>query len=218
MNYQIIVDGVNNLIKSKNIFSNVEQGEHIERQLKARWWPSNDLQVQQAQQIHGVNFETEIYSLYTDEIEVELSRELLGDIIKKSKTTEWKFDGKTFSEGAKCFKEFLENNCFDTTEWILGSQETMSLIQILPEFQSIVSEDLTIGAYQVGTLPMGKQTIKIFVDSLFPVSMVLIGNSSSCNVRLENVRVKLPNNLIATYKKYFNPSDFVQIKINNFVL
>ncbi|MHA1814499.1 MAG: hypothetical protein ACTSX1_00690, partial [Candidatus Heimdallarchaeaceae archaeon] len=156
------------------------------RKLKVIWTPEA---AQDFKSYHGIDIEAELTALMSQEIAVEVDREIIADLLTISSKTIHFFDQGTATNGnyldrhvALLQRIMLESNVImrDTlrgkANWLVTSPEIASVLETLKEFRPYG------GAAFAGLNPSGigargslMNQIEVYVDPVFPKQKILMG-------------------------------------------
>ena len=156
------------------------------RKLKVVWTPEA---AQDFKSYHGIDIEAELTALMSQEIAVEVDREIIAELLSISSKTVHFFDQGTATNGnyldrhvALLQRIMLESNVImrDTlrgkANWLVTSPEIASILETLKEFRPYG------GAAFAGLNPSGigargslMNQIEVYVDPVFPKQKILLG-------------------------------------------
>ena len=156
------------------------------RKLKTVWTPEA---AQDFKSYHGIDVEAELTALMSQEIALEVDREIISDLLRGAIQTVHYFDQGTATNGnyldrhvALLQRVLLESNNImrDTMRgkgnWIVTSPEIASILETLKEFRPYG------GAPFAGQNPSGigargslMNQIEVYVDPVFPKNKILLG-------------------------------------------
>jgi len=156
------------------------------RKLKTVWTPEA---AQDFKSYHGIDVEAELTALMSQEIALEIDREIISDLLAAAIQTVHYYDQGAATNGnyldrhvALMQRILLESNNImrDTmrgkANWLVTSPEIASILETLKEFRPYG------GAVFAGSNPSGigsrgslMSQIEVFVDPIFPKNKILLG-------------------------------------------
>ena len=176
----------NNDIAELNITIDRDTVTAKTRKLKTVWTPES---AQDFKSYHGIDVEAELTALMSQEIALEVDREIIGDLLRGSIQTVHYFDQGTATNGnyldrhvALMQRVLLESNNImrDTMRgkgnWIVTSPEIASILETLKEFRPYGGQVFS-GANPSGIGARGSlmNQIEVYVDPVFPKNQILLG-------------------------------------------
>jgi hypothetical protein len=156
------------------------------RKLKTVWTPEA---AQDFKSYHGIDVEAELTALMSQEIALEIDREIIADLLRGAIQTVHYFDQGTATNGnyldrhvALMQRILLESNNImrDTMRgkgnWIVTSPEIASILETLKEFRPYGGQVFS-GANPSGIGARGSlmNQIEVYVDPIFPKNKILLG-------------------------------------------
>jgi len=156
------------------------------RKLKTVWTPEA---AQDFKSYHGIDVEAELTALMSQEIALEIDREIIADLLINAIQTVHYFDQGTATNGnyldrhvALLQRIILESNNImrDTMRgkgnWIVTSPEIAAILETLKEFRPYGGAPFA-GANPSGIGSRGSlmSQIEVFVDPIFPKNKILLG-------------------------------------------
>ena len=156
------------------------------RKLKTVWTPES---AQDFKSYHGIDIEAELTALMSQEIALEIDREILADLLVISSQATHYFDQGAATNYnyldrhvALMQRILLESNVImrDTlrgkANWLVTSPEIASILETLKEFRPYGGQVFT-GVNQSGIGARGTllNQIDVYVDPIFPKNKILLG-------------------------------------------
>lgn len=188
----LVVDYIMNLeansdIAELKITIDKDTVEAKTRKLKTVWTPES---AQDFKSYHGIDVEAELTALMSQEVALEIDREIIADLLTTGAQVTHDFD-----QGAATNYNYLDrhvalmqrillesNNIMRDTlrgkaNWLVTSPEIASILEVLKEFKpygGTAGSGLT-NAQEIGARGTLMGSLDVFVDPLFPKNKILLG-------------------------------------------
>jgi hypothetical protein len=173
-------------ISELNITIDKETVEAKTRKLKTVWTPES---AQDFKSYHGIDVEAELTALMSQEIALEIDREILADLVNIGAQVTHYWD-----QGAATNYNYLDrhvalmqrillesNNIMRDTlrgkaNWLVTSPEIASVLETLKEFKPYGGQVFTgINQSGIGARGVLLNQIDVYVDPIFPVNKIVLG-------------------------------------------
>ena len=208
----------------------------VTKKLRAKWSPELG---QDLNSYHNLDAEVELTSILSEQIALEIDREVLGDLVKGataatlywsrrpgkflSRTTGTQVSGASFTGNVSMWYETLIETINDVSaqihrktrrggaNFLVCSPEVANLLEFTAGFKASVIADETKGG-MAGVVKVGNVSKKwdVFVDPYFPRQVVLIGRRG--NSFLESGYVYAPYVPLQVTPTIFGTEDFAPRK------
>jgi len=173
-------------IAELNITIDKETVEAKTRKLKTIWTPES---AQDFKSYHGIDIEAELTALMSQEIALEIDREILADLlVLGAQTTHYWDQGlatnynyldrhvalmqRILSESNNIMRDTLRGKA----NWLVTSPEIASVLETLKEFRPYGGQVFTgINQSGIGARGVLLNQIDVYVDPIFPVNKILLG-------------------------------------------
>lgn len=173
-------------IPELNITIDKDTVEAKTRKLKTVWTPES---AQDFKSYHGIDIEAELTALMSQEIALEVDREILADLLNVGSQITHSFD-----QGAATNYNYLDrhvalmqrillesNNIMRDTlrgkaNWIVTSPEVASILETLKEFRPYGGQVFSgVNPSGIGARGTLLNQIEVYVDPIFPSNKILLG-------------------------------------------